>query len=473
MTDAVAPASLEEVRGSFLSRVAFPVVVWGLAFHSLVMAILFGFFGLPASVVRVIAAWKEAALIGLCLVALLRAVSGRGPRVRIAWADLWIGGLAAIGVAYLIGENTLLQTGLPKSAEMLGFRDAIYFLLIYFVGRSTPEIVEDDRTMRVIFALVLLSSIIGVLEPFLIPPQALVAVGVASYFNDFLGITTGTVGNDFGLPSNYWTVIGGIQFRRSGSIYLSGQGFAVPFLLFFPLVTAWVFTRPRRSVAQIAGYALVCAALLMTVARMTIFIAVVQIVLFVVMQRRPEWAVAALAIAGMIFVGAFVLIPGFPGFVWDTLSWQSSSSLTHANDWANGLATFAQNPWGIGLGTTDQTSVRSGLPHITGDNLYLKYAVEIGVLGVGLLVLSIGSILGHSMALYQRATSNSQRRMGAAMWLATVGLVLNGMTAVVFNSPILAYLFFWLAGAVVTSSQRATADRHAAQALSLTPVGAG
>jgi O-antigen ligase len=437
------------------------------------MAALFGLFGLPANVVRIIAAWKEAALIVLCLIAVLRAISGRGPRVRIAWADLWIGGLAAVGVAYLIGENTLLRTGLPKSAEMLGFRDAIYFLLIYFVGRSTPQLVEDDRTMRVIFALVLFTSIIGILEPFLIPPQTLVAIGVASYFNDFLGITTGTVGNDYGLPSNYWTVIGGMQFRRSGSIYLSGQGFAAPFLLFFPLVTAWVFARPKRSFAQIAGYAIVCLALLMTVTRMTIFIAVVQIVLFVAMQRRPEWAVAAVAISGMIFLGAFILIPGFPTFVWETLSWQSSSSLTHANDWANGLAAFAQNPWGIGLGTTDQASVRSGLPHITGDNLYLKYAVEMGVLGIGLLVLSIGSILGHSMALYQNATNNSQRRMGAAMWLATVGLVLNGMTAVVFNSPILAYLFFWLAGAVVTSSQRVAVDRHAAQPLLLRPVSAG
>jgi hypothetical protein len=200
---------------------------------------------------------------------------------------------------------------------------------------------------------------------------------------------------------------------------------------------------------------------------------VVQIVLFVLMQRRPEWAVAALAIAGMIFAGAFILIPGFPNFVWETLSWQSSSSLTHTNDWANGLSAFAQNPWGVGLGTTDQASVRSGLPYITGDNLYLKYAVELGVFGLGLLVLSIGSILGHSMVLHQNATSDSQKRMGAAMWLATVGLVLNGMTAVVFNSPILAYLFFWLAGAIVTSSQRATANPHGAQAVALEPISAG
>ena len=461
------------MQRSFLSRIAFPFFVWALALHSLVMAILFGAFGLPADVVRVIAAWKEAALVVLCLIAFLRALSGQGPGVRISWTDLWIGGLLAVGVAYLVGENTLLLTGVPKSAELLGFRDGLYFLPIYFVGRSTPELAEDDRTLRVIFALVVVTSIIGILEPFLIPPQTLVAIGVASYFNDFLGIATAAGANEYGLPANYFTAIGGHEFRRSGSIYLNGQGFAVPFLLFFPLVTAWVFSKPKRSIVQIASYALICAALLMTVTRMTILIAVVQVVLFVVLKRRPEWAVAALAVSAMIFAAAFILIPGFPSFVWDTLSWQTASSQSHASDWANGLAAFGQHPWGIGLGTTDQASVRSGLPYVTGDNLYLKYAVEMGVLGIGLLILSIGSIMGHSMALYQNATSDSQRRMGAAMWLATIGLILNGMTAVVFNSPILAWLFFWLTGAMVTSSQQAVAHRAEAPARLLEPVGAG
>src|SRR5258706_950354 len=102
----------------------------------------------------------------------------------------------------------------------------------------------------------------------------------------------------------------------------------------------------------------------MPVPGMWIATAVIQMLLYIAIQRRPEWAVAAAAIGGMIFLGAFVLIPGFPGFVWDTLSWQSSSNLTHSNDWANGLAAFAHSPWGVGLGTTDQAAVTSWRPPI-------------------------------------------------------------------------------------------------------------
>jgi hypothetical protein len=61
--------------------------------------------------------------------------------------------------------------------------------------------------------------------------------------------------------------------------------------------------------------------------------------------------------------------------------------------------------------------------------------------------------------------------MGAAIWLATIGLAINGMTAVVFNSITLGWLLFWLAGSVVSQSQRLTALEHARPELRLAPAG--
>jgi O-antigen ligase len=113
------------------------------------------------------------------------------------------------------------------------------------------------------------------------------------------------------------------------------------------------------------------------------------------------------------------------------------------------------------LGTADAAATRSGLEHITGDNLYLTYAVEMGLAGVLLLVLTIGSIMGHSMNLLRNGITEAERRMGTAILLAAIGLAINGMTAVVFNSITLGWLFFWLAGAVVTRSQLVTAPAPA------------
>jgi len=449
----------DAVRESFISRAAFPVFAWGLAFHSLVMAALFGLFGLPEGVVRALAAWKEIALVLLLVIITVRALAGHGNGVIVTWADLFIGGLIAIAVCYLLAENLWLRANLPRDAELLGIRDAVYFMLTYFIGRASPSLLSDDAGMRRLFTLVLFTCILGVIERIFVTPEMLVALGVASYFQEFLGVAAFTAGNEYGLPLNYWTMIGGQPFRRAGSVYLGGQGFAIPFLLFFPLATAWVFARAKRTKWQIASYAVICAALALTLTRMTILIAFVQLALFVALLRRPEWAVAGLAFGASVFAVAMLVIPGFPMFVWQTLSWQEGSSVSHVNDWMKGALVFVERPWGSGLGTTDQTAIRAGLAPLTADNLYLKYGVEMGAIGLILIVLVLIAIGGTGLKLL-REGNESQRRMGITLWLATIGIAINGITAVVFNSITLGWLFFWLAGAAVSNAYPAPAIRR-------------
>ncbi len=445
------------MRDSSFSRKAFLILAWGLAFHSLVITILFGLLGFPEGTVRAIAAWKEVALAIMVLVVFLRSVLGRGPGVALTWTDLWVSGILLTAVMYFAGANLWLRAELPLNAELLGFRQAVYFMLIYFVGRATPGLADDDKTMRQIFVLIMITSVLGILERFLIPPEGLVALGVASYFQNFLGASAITAGNEYGLPTNYWAFIGNTPVRRAGSVYLNGQAFAVPFLLFFPLATAWVFARVKRSTWAVIAYAVMCAALLLTLTRMTIIVALIQLVLFVLLRRRPEWAVAGLVVAGAMFLTVFVVVPGFPQYFFLTVSGQETSASSHIGDISSGGLAFLQQPWGAGLGTTDVSATRAGLEHVTGDNLYLKYAVEMGILGITLLVLIFGSFIAHAYNLFRNGTSDAQRRMGATMWLATIGLAINGMTAVVFNSLTLGWLFFWLAGAVVSQSQRLAA----------------
>ncbi len=447
-------AARPDAPRSFAARVVFPMFAWGLVFHSLIITVLFGWLGLPENTVRTIAAWKEAGLAILLIAIIIRAATGHGQKAPIAWPDIWIGGLMTTAVLFLLTENLWLGFDLPPGAGFLGIRDSVYFMFAYFIGRAMPELASDDRAMRTLFVLIVVTCGIGILERLLVTPEMLVGLGVASYFQDFLGVSAFTVGNDFGLPLNYWTMIGGDLFRRAGSVYLSGQGFAVPFILFFPLATAWVFLRPKRSRGLITAFAVVSTGLVLTLTRMTILVALIQLVLFMSLIRRPEWAVAGVALASVIFAGAFVSIPGFPTFVWHTLSWQEGSSISHVNDWVKGLTVFAENPWGSGLGTTDQTAIRVGLAPLTGDNLYFKYAVEMGVAGLGFLILILGALGGVGMRLYRSSATLTQQRMGITLVLAVAGIGINGATAVVFNSITLGWLFFWLAGAAVTVAAR-------------------
>lgn len=456
MTDSVLP------RKTFFSGIALPVFSWGLPFHSLIVAVLFGGLGLQADTVRALAAWKEIAVIGLVILVIVRAAIGKGPRVSVSWIDIAVGSLLFIAIAFYVTGHALLRIDLPKGAELYGLRDIAFFLLLYFVGRASPEIADDPDTLRRLYIVAVLVSAIAIVEWFFVTPDKLVLLGVAAYFQDFLNVAAFTTGNEFGLPMNYWTRIGSVEVQRAGSIYLSSQGFAVPFLILLPAATAWVFgALKRRTLSVKIEYAIIWLGLLLSITRMTIIVCALQLLLVILMLRRPEWAVAGL-VAGMgALIVAFFVVPGLPGFVWDTLTWQTGSSASHLNDWGKGFDAFFERPWGAGLGTTDQSAVRFGLSPLTADNGYFKYAVELGIEG---LIAHLAIYLGIGLASFKVArfgSTQSRRLLGTVVLFTTVGVMINAITGVIFNALVLSYLYFWFAGAIVTVSQREAVPRRA------------
>ena len=465
MSDVVIP------QKTFFNRIALPVFSWGLPFHSLLVAVLFGGLGWSAATVRGFAAWKEIAVIGLVLLVILRAATGRGPRVAISWVDLAVSALLAIAFGFLIAGRTLLRIELPPGTELYGLRDIAFFLLLYFVGRASPEIVDDPNTLRRLYIILVLTCAIAVVERILVTPDMLVLLGVASYFQDFLNVAAFTVGNEYGLPMNYWTRIGNIELQRAGSVYLSSQGFAVPFLILLPVATAYVFGQKRITLSMKIEYALIWLGLLLSITRMTILVCAIQLVLVILMLRKPEWAVAGLAVGCIAVVVSMFVIPGLPGFVWDTLTWQTGSSASHVKDWSKGLAAFFDHPWGAGLGTTDQSAVRFGLEPLTADNGYLKYAVELGLQGLAALMAIFFGVIATSYKVARYASTHARRLMGTVVLFTTIGIMLNATTGVVFNALVLSYLYFWFAGAIVTVSQQefARAPERERSSLELSP----
>ncbi len=458
---------------TFFNRVALPAFSWGLPFHSLLIAMLFGGLGLAAGTVRALASWKEIAVVAMVVIAIVRALTGRGPRVAISWIDLAVGSLMTIALVFLVAGRSVFEIELPTGTELYGLRDIAFFMLLYFVGRASPEIVDDPQTLRRLYIIVLLTSAIAVVEWVFVTPDMLVLLGVASYFQDFLNVSAFTAGNDFGLPMNYWTRVGSVEMQRAGSVYLSSQGFAIPFLILLPIATAWVFGKAKRvTLSMKIEYVIIWAGLLLSITRMTIVVCLVQLIMVVIMLRKPEWAVAGFIVAGVSIVVALITVPGLAGFAWDTLTWQTGSSASHAKDLGKGLTAFFDRPLGSGLGTTDQSAIRFGLDPLTADNSYLKYAVELGIEGLIAHLAIFAGILYKSFGLARSGKTVNRRLMGTVVLFTTIGVMLNALTAVVFNALVLSYLYFWFAGAVVTISQMESAPRRvkrAVQQLELAP----
>ena len=426
--------------------------IWLLPVHILIVAVLFGGLGWSSGHVRVIAAWKEALIAVLVALAIVRFAIGAGPTIAIRWLDLAVGGLIALALGYLVAAGAWFDQGLPLVAQLYGFRDAAFVLLLYFVGRATPE-AASPRYIRALFVVGVITSVVAITERLLVTPELLVLIGTARYMNDFLGATVMTTGNLYGLPGNYWTSLGSHLVLRAGSTYLSAQGFAIPFLVIMPAATLFVTARERvQSRLAWLGYAVIWAGLLLTITRMTIMVCLLQTIIILALRRRWSTLVWGGVLTAIMLFVLLALVPGLATYAWQTLTWQSGSSVSHLQDWRQGLENFARYPLGVGLGAAEVIAWRFGITPLAGDNQYLRFAVELGILGLGLHLAILAGAIVTGASAWSRGPSRAVRDTGLLVAVTALGVAINAWTAAVFNAMLLTYVFFWLLGSVTSAS---------------------
>lgn len=432
---------------------AFAVLVWGLAFHVFAMALLFGPVGLAEGTVRAIAAWKELFVLLLLTGAGWRLVHD-DIRRRVGVADL-----AAITLGVLVAMRAgldWLNVGVPPSSSiaLYGARDLLVPFALYAVGRVTPELLDHPRLVARLALVAVVIAVLGVLER-LLPLEALVLAGVPRYYQDFLNVAETTNPYLYGLPNSYFTDIGRQSFRRIGSVFLSGQACAVALLVLMPAVQVRAMRASGAgAVWRWAAFALAWGVLLFTVTRMTIVAAAVQGVAVLLLAGRPL-AVGFLTAAGASLAAVGVIVSsGLRDFVWRTLTFETQSSVSHVTDWTEGLEALWEHPFGAGLATADITAVRVGRTPLTADNLFFKYAVELGWPGLVAFAVFVASALLAAAVLARRAAPGPTRDAGLVAFAVTLGVAINGATAVVTNLPFTAYVWAWLAGAAVARAQR-------------------
>ena len=323
--------------------IALPIALflWVLPFHAVVIAFFFGVLKAGMRATTVMASWKEGVAVVLFTVVMLRAVMSRGPGVSIIAPDVAISGLIALAFVFAIVEDSIFAADIPHKVEIFGLRSSVFFLVLYYIGRAVPEIGDRSTYVKHLFRVAVLVAVLGVLERIFVTPQMLVALGAAAYMSDFLGLGVSTAGNDWGLPSNYWTWMGGVAVRRAGSVFLGGQAFAVPFLLLMPAATAWVFDPSRRiKFWRAAGYSVIWLGLLVSITRTTILVCALQVMAYFLMTRRPTRLVSAAITAVIVLLAATLVVPGLASFVGQTASFQTASSYSHVFDWRRGVTAF-------------------------------------------------------------------------------------------------------------------------------------
>ncbi len=123
----------------------------------------------------------------------------------------------------------------------------------------------------------------------------------------------------------------------------------------------------------------------------------------------------------------------------DTLKFENTSSLGHLVEWIEGALSILENPLGIGLAMSGNASGVDQAIKVGGENQFLIFGVQMGVLSVILYILILFFLIKRSSHVYLK-TLNLDKHISFIVACTKFGLLLPLLTA---NAEL--YLFVSLA----------------------------
>ncbi len=123
----------------------------------------------------------------------------------------------------------------------------------------------------------------------------------------------------------------------------------------------------------------------------------------------------------------------------DTLKFENTSSLGHLVEWIEGILSVLNNPFGIGLAMSGNASGVDQAIKVGGENQFLIFGVQMGVLSIIIYVLILFYIIKRSCKVYYMSF-NSDKHISFIVACTKFGLLLPLITA---NAEL--YLFVSLA----------------------------
>lgn len=138
-------------------------------------------------------------------------------------------------------------------------------------------------------------------------------------------------------------------------------------------------------------------------------------------------------------------------FIQDTLTFKELSSLGHLLEWIEGILTIVENPMGIGLAMSGNASSVDQSIKIGGENQFLIYAVQMGVISLITYLMIIYTSIYHSFQLFYKSNINHVKSLAFVAGLTKLGLIIPLFTA---NAELYLFvsLFSWfLIGNVETN----------------------
>lgn len=351
--------------------------------------------------------------------------------------------LATVYLFLPLGEATFVN-------KLLYLKNTLLIGAFYFLGRNTVmNAIQIKRVFNIIMGIAIAAFVLNIFEK---------TVGI--HFQNMTGYALFNYAVNGVEPSgNYglsWTFETQTTGMRLASFFSDPLELASSCLLAFSAGLIWYLSTKRKDGDFYLLVMVAAVGSLFFSASRAAFGAFFLMVFFIAVVFRL-YRLLLLGSGILIAFVAYVLYfasEDFYYFVYDTITFQNASSIGHVIEWLLALDTMLANPEGIGLAMSGNTGSVEDEVRVGGENQFLIYGVQLGVLGMILYVAILFLGISKSMRVFHHTEDVNLARIAFVTGTTKFGLLLPLFTA---NAELYAYVSlvtWWMMGYAMTGYNR-------------------
>ena len=339
---------------------------------------------------------------------------------------------------------TLFPIGPVAFAEKAVYlKNILYMPLAYFFGRnSSLSHIQFKSIIYSILSLGLIATVVALFE---------------SYFNIHLHTLIGYSDYNFDLknisPSGHygltWTFENGYNEKRFGSFFSDPLELSASMLLPFSIATALLLNTKfnRNKVFYLILLIFLTLIFVLGASRSSGLGLILMLIYVAIMLKYYRLISMLFSVILILIIYTLYFAPEEMLFyLIDTITFQNTSSIGHVIEWLNAIDSIISDPWGIGLGTSGNINIIEADNKIGGENQFLIYGVQTGVIGMLLYIVITTLAISKSLTVYRQAISTNEKIISFVTTSVKFGLILPLLTSNAESYLFVFFITWWLTG---------------------------
>ncbi|GAB3018283.1 hypothetical protein GCM10027284_41720 [Cyclobacterium sediminis] len=366
--------------------------------------------------------------------------------IRLNLVDKLFIAFTVLSTLYLflpLGAATFLS-------KLLYLKGILLIPLFYFLGRNSGM---GSASISRLFGLIMLIALAAFLLNIVEKVLGLHFQQVSGYALFNFAVNGIEPTGNYGLSWTFETQTSGM---RLASFFSDPLELASSCLLAFSTGLIWYLSNKRAESWMYVVVMLAAFGSLMMTASRAAFGAFFVMLVFIALVFRL-YKLLGLGFAIFVCMTTYVLFfatDEFYYFIYDTLTFQNASSVGHLVEWFLALDSIISNPEGIGLAMSGNTGSVTDEVRVGGENQFLIYGVQLGVLGMFLYIAILSFGIYKSLMVFRNTENRNAARIAFVTASTKFGLLLPLFTA---NAELYTYVSlttWWMMGYTLAEYNR-------------------